>query len=160
MKVIATTERFLLSNGGLEIRFTNKVTGAQETRRYKTQAAGKAAETRFHNRMKRTYDHLLDQPQQNSLRHAAARTLANDIDRLAYLIDPYEYWDVVGSRTEADIQTHVDTIAADLLAGNTEPYVTWLQDQIANQSNSKSDRARACDRLARLLTWIEKEENK
>ena len=145
MMIIATTERFNLSNGGLEIRFNNKVTGESTTRRYKTESAGKAAETKFHNRMNRLYGHLLMDP-------SVARQIASDIDRLANLVDPYEYYDVVG-RDPEDWNAHVDSITRDLLSGNTQPYIDWLRGVAEDDSNDARDRERARSRMRRIQAY-------
>lgn len=84
----------------------------------------------------------------------AALTLAADIDRLAYLIDPYEYWDVIGGRDEAQIRAHISRIAFDLMTGNARPYLEWLAEQAKDHNNSEPDRCRAYDRLVRLENFL------
>lgn len=83
-------------------------------------------------------------------------TLAEDLDRLAYLVDPYEYWDVIGGRDEEAISAHVREIENDLRTGNTVPYITWLQDLIHDTDSGIGirDWQRAASRLDHLLTWI------
>lgn len=90
-------------------------------------------------------------------RTETARALAADIDRLAYLVDPYEYFDVVG-RTGEEISAHVASIAADLLAGNARPYLDWLTEQTNDHNNSEKDRCRAYDRLVRLDNFLAEKE--
>ena len=87
-------------------------------------------------------------------RAETARILAADIDRLAYLIDPYEYWDVVGGRDDESISVHVAAIAFDLMAGNARPYLEWLAEQVKDHNNSEKDRCRAYDRLVRLENFL------
>lgn len=161
MTAVATTKRTLLPDGGMEICFQNKVTGATETRQYRTEAAGKAAETRFHNRMTRLYGHLIDgtpdKPTNATINTQAAHTLAQDINRLADLLDPYGFRDYVSEQFDGDLDKADQHLALDLLTGNTKPYVEWLQEQVTDENNSNRDRARAADRLARLLTWIDKQ---
>lgn len=87
-------------------------------------------------------------------RAETARILAADIDRLAYMLDPYEYWDVIGGRDSEHINAHVAEIASDLLAGNGRPYLEWLAEQVKDRNNSESDRCRAYDRLVRLENFL------
>lgn len=82
--------------------------------------------------------------------------IANELDRLAYLVDPYEYWDVIGGRDEEHMKANVEQIVFDLRAGNWEPYIEWLREIIEDENNDFSDRVRATSRLAHLLDWIEK----
>ena len=82
-----------------------------------------------------------------------ARILAAELDRLAYLLDPFEYFDVVG-RTGEETDAHIAAIAADLLAGNARPYMEWLAEQVKDRNNSESDRCRAYDRLVRLENFL------
>lgn len=87
----------------------------------------------------------------------AAHTLAQDINRLADLLDPYSFRDYVSDQFDGDLDKADQHLALDLLTGNTKPYVEWLQEQVTDENNSNRDRARAADRLARLLTWIDKQ---
>lgn len=87
-------------------------------------------------------------------RYEKAHTLAADIDRLAYLIDPYEYWDVIGGRDEVHINAHISSIAFDLMTDNAGPYVQWLSELFNDTNNSERDRARALDNMSRLLDFI------
>lgn len=82
-----------------------------------------------------------------------AHSVAQDIDRLAYIIDPYEYFDVVG-RTEEDIEANVQHIEDDLLSGNFEQYIEWLQDIIDGSDTDFRDCDRAKRLLSRLHDWI------
>lgn len=88
-----------------------------------------------------------------------AEIIAHELDRLAYLVDPYEYWDVVGGRDELSIYRHVQDILDDLHAMNVEPYIEWLKEIINDPSNDLPMQARAASRLTHLFDWIlEKEE--
>lgn len=83
----------------------------------------------------------------------AARVLASDIDRLAYMVDPYEYFDVVG-REESEQAASREQIQADLLAGNCQPYIEWLAGIATDENNDRRDRERAAGRLARVLEFL------
>ncbi len=87
-------------------------------------------------------------------RTETAHALAADIDRLAYLTDPYEYWDVIGGRDDESISAHVAGIAFDLMTGNARPYLEWLAEQVKDHNNSEKDRCRAYDRLIRLENFL------
>lgn len=59
MKHISTVEWKWNDNyNGITLTFINCVTGMVDVRTYKTAAAAKAAETKFHNRMCRTYGNV------------------------------------------------------------------------------------------------------
>ena len=81
-----------------------------------------------------------------------ARAIAADIDRLAYLVDPYGYFSAIGT-SPADFENNVQEIAQDIIGGNCGPYIDWLQEIITDDENDTRDRARAADRLARLLNF-------
>lgn len=83
-----------------------------------------------------------------------AEIIARELDRLAYLVDPYEYWDVIGGRGEEDIERNIRQILTDLRSGNWEPYVDWLRELIDDDSTAWSDQCRARSRLDHLMTWI------
>lgn len=84
------------------------------------------------------------------------REIALELDRLAYLVDPYEYWDVVGGRDDDSIDANIRQIEADLRAGNTGPYIGWLMGLINDTDSGIGirDWQRAASRLDHLLTWI------
>jgi hypothetical protein len=71
-----------------------------------------------------------------------ARIIAGGIDRLACLLAPYEYYDVVG-RTEKEFAANVRTIARDLVSGDAAHYMAWLEEQAADNCNDERDRQRA-----------------
>lgn len=81
-----------------------------------------------------------------------AEIIAQHIDRLAYTIDPYEYFDVVG-RTEDDTRTHVETITADIMADNIRAYTDWLAELADDDNAGHYDRLRAAYLLDRLNAW-------
>lgn len=83
-----------------------------------------------------------------------ARILAAELDRLAYLLDPFEYFDVVG-RTGEETDAHIAAIAADLLSGNGRPYMEWLAEQSVDNCNSVKDRDRAFHCLGRLERFLQ-----
>lgn len=58
MKHICTTEWTYNDNVTITLTFINCVTGMVDVRTYKTIAAAKAAETKFHNRMSRVYGNV------------------------------------------------------------------------------------------------------
>ena len=47
-----------LSDGSIDLSFKDHVTGAEETRNYKSERGAKVAETRFHNRVQGAYSAL------------------------------------------------------------------------------------------------------
>lgn len=91
-------------------------------------------------------------------RYETAHAIAADIDRLAYLIDPYEYWDVIGGRDELHINAHVSCVTFDLMTGNAQPYLDWLTEQYTDHNNDEKDRCRAYDRLVRLDNFLAEKE--
>ena len=90
-------------------------------------------------------------PEQNV--YEEARILASDVDRLAYLVDPYEYFDVVGT-TEEDTERHVNQIAQDLLHGREDPYIEWLVELSHDENQDPRDRERAAGRVKMILRFI------
>ncbi len=58
MKHISTVEWKHNNDGTKTLTFINCVTGMVDVRTYKTAAAAKAAETKFHNRMLRVYGNV------------------------------------------------------------------------------------------------------
>lgn len=86
------------------------------------------------------------------IRERDSYALANQIDRLAYLFDAYEYFNSVG-RSEEDIQANVDRIAADLIVGEVNAYGDWLWDRSEDATLSEKDRERARAVLNRLIDY-------
>lgn len=86
------------------------------------------------------------------IRERDSYALANQIDRLAYLFDEYEYFDAVG-RGEEDFQANVDRIAADLIVGKVNDYGNWLWDRSEDATLSEKDRERARAVLTRLIDY-------
>ena len=86
------------------------------------------------------------------IRERDSYALANQIDRLAYLFDEYEYFDAVG-RSEEDIQANVDKIATDLIVGDVNAYGDWLWDRSEDATLSEKDRERARAVLTRLIDY-------
>lgn len=82
-----------------------------------------------------------------------AYMIASACDRLAYLVNPYEYFDVVGT-TERDMRHNVQTIARDVLNGNADYMVTWLREQANDENNDPRDRERAANWLYILLRYM------
>lgn len=82
-----------------------------------------------------------------------ARVIAEEIDRLAYLVDPYEYLDTVGA-SEEDINDHVTKIANDILHGDGEPYLSWLVEVSHDETQDEKDRERAAARASRLIRFL------
>ena len=58
MKHISTVEWKHNGNGTKTLTFINCITGMVDVRTYKTAAAARAAETKFHNRMSRVYGNV------------------------------------------------------------------------------------------------------
>lgn len=85
--------------------------------------------------------------------YAEARELASSIDRLAYMVDPYEYFNTVGV-TEEDIERHVGQIAQDLLHGREDPYIEWLVELSHDENQDPRDRERAAGRVKMILRFI------
>lgn len=86
------------------------------------------------------------------IREREAFALANQIDRLAYLFDEYEYFNAVG-RSEEDFQANVDRIAADLIVGEVNDYGNWLWERSEDATLSEKDRDRARAVLNRLIDY-------
>lgn len=86
------------------------------------------------------------------IRERDSFALANQIDRLAYLFEEYEYLNSVG-RSEEDFQANVDRIAADLIVGEVNDYGTWLWDRSEDATLSEKDRDRARAVLNRLIDY-------
>lgn len=86
------------------------------------------------------------------IRERDSYALANQIDRLAYLFDEYEYFNAVG-RSEEEIQANVDRIAADLIVGEVNDYGTWLWERSEDATLSEKDRERARAVLNRLIDY-------
>lgn len=86
------------------------------------------------------------------IRERDSYALANQIDRLAYLFDEYEYFNAVG-RSEEDIQANVDKIATDLIVGEVDVYGNWLWDRSEDATLSEKDRERARAVLTRLIDY-------
>lgn len=86
------------------------------------------------------------------IRERDSYALANQIDRLAYLFDEYEYFNSVG-RSEEDFQANVDRIAADLIVGDVNAYGDWLWDRSEDATLSEKDRERARAVLNRLIDY-------
>lgn len=86
------------------------------------------------------------------IREREAFAIAREIDRLAYLVDPVEYFDAVG-RSEEDIQANVDKIATDIFTGNSDEYFHWLWELSEDANLDERDRERARDRLYRLIDY-------
>lgn len=87
------------------------------------------------------------------IREKTAHALAVDIDRLAYLADPFGYWDVVGRDGES-IRAKVQKIEEDFLSGDVEIYIDWLWAMSEDANLSDRDRDRARDRLNRVYDYI------
>lgn len=85
--------------------------------------------------------------------YAEARDIAFAIDRLSHMIDPYEYFDVVGT-TEEDWERNINQIAHDLLHGGEMPYIEWLVDLSHDENQTEKDRERAAANIKRVLRFI------
>lgn len=86
------------------------------------------------------------------IRERDSYDIAQQIDRLAYLVDEYEYFDVVG-RTAEEFMGNVRRIAADLVVGKVDDYGNWLWDRSEDATLSEKDRERARAVLNRLIDY-------
>ena len=108
----------------------------------------------FNDKIAHAYPGLTDENLQTICDAAeAAYNAASDVDRLAYLVDPYEYFDVVGT-TEEDTERHVNQIAQDLLHGREDPYIEWLVELSHDENQDPRDRERAAGRVKMILRFI------
>ena len=60
MTIIGKTEWGWCSDGTVDLVFTNLLTGATETRNYKTARSAKGAETKFFKRLERVFNSRID----------------------------------------------------------------------------------------------------
>lgn len=89
-------------------------------------------------------------------RKERAYDLATRINRLAYLLDPYEYFDVVG-RDQDSFKAHVAQIARNILSGFSYHYFDWLNWLIECDDTDDRDRERAMHIRFGLIDWIAEE---
>lgn len=92
---------------------------------------------------------------ENVNKDPAAFLLAQDIERLADILDPYGYRDYVDETHGGDISASVNCLYNEIVKGNTEYIIEWLAENAVDVNNSRRDRERALNRLFRLYDYNE-----
>ena len=93
---------------------------------------------------------------ENVNKDPAAFVLAQDIERLADILDPYGYRDYVDEMHGGDISASVNSLYNDIVNGNVEYILDWLAEQGTDPNNSKRDQERALNRFYRLFDYRER----
>jgi len=80
-----------------------------------------------------------------------AFVLAQDIERLADMLDPYGYMDYVQEYHDGDIDKSIKSLYNDIMSGNIKYILDWLLEQAIDPYNSERDQERALNRFCRLI---------
>ena len=82
-----------------------------------------------------------------------AYVLAADIDRLADLVDPFEYRNVINDLYNGDIDKSIKALYNDIVAGKAGYIAQWLNELITDPATDPRDKERAENRLARFKEY-------
>lgn len=93
---------------------------------------------------------------ENINKDPAAYALAQDVERLADLVDPYEYRDYINTVYNGDIAESVNALYNDIVAGRADYIAQWLHDVINNAGTDPRDAERAKNRMARYNEYMKK----
>lgn len=85
----------------------------------------------------------------NVNRDPVAFSLAQDIERLADIVDPFSYRDYIETEFNGDIAKSVNKLYNDIVNGNADYIATWLDEIIQDPGTDPRDRDRAKNRLER-----------
>lgn len=83
----------------------------------------------------------------------AAYCLARDIERLADIVDPFEYSNYINDVHDGDITKSINALYNDIIAGKAGYIETWLKELIDDPGTDTRDRERAENRLARFHAY-------
>ena len=84
----------------------------------------------------------------------AAYTLARDIERLADLVDPFEYRDYINEYFNGDIAASVNKLYNDIVNHDADYIAAWLHFIITDPATDPRDKERAENRLNRYNAYM------
>lgn len=90
---------------------------------------------------------------ENTNKDPAAYLLARDIERLADIVDPFEYSNVVSDIYGGDIEKSINALYNDIVSGKAGYIARWLDELITDPGTDPRDKERAENRLARYKEY-------
>ena len=79
--------------------------------------------------------------------------LARDIERLADMVDPFEYSNYINDVFNGNIEQSITALYNDIIAGKAAYIETWLIELIDDPGTDPRDRYRAKNRLDRFRAY-------
>lgn len=90
---------------------------------------------------------------ENVNKDPAAFLLAQDIERLADILDPYGYRDYVDEMHGGDVAKSINSLYNDIMSGDIESVLDWLAEQATDINLDKNDQHKAFDLFYRLYDY-------